>query len=305
MKLEMPHLIIGIVIMLLAVGAYYMMEEEPTESNLIVTIDNLSIQEKYMSWLPGLYVFLSGNDAGDEIHVEPGETISMNVRVWNDRDTTHEYKVWVYDEFGRTIFTSPDAYLMPNDVEDWDFTYRSYETPGTTTIIVESGYKLAPVSTTYEFDSYFYFDVIVDSAPTPTPTATPTPYPTPTPTPTAQPTPTPTPTPTPDNCDGVTCNPYCEGSVYKYNGYCENGQCVYQTELNSAQCSTPTPTPTETPTVTPTETGTITPTETGTITPTATPTPKPGDDDLSGIIWYGAGIIGVMLILLVSLRAKQ
>ena len=287
MKLETPHIIIGIAIIAIVLGAYFMTDTTEDEiSNLAISIGNVEVKEKDMSWISPLYVFMSGNEAGDEIHVEPGESIDFNVRVWNDRDTTHEYKVWVYDEYGRMIFTSPDAYLMPGDIEVWDFVYTAYETPGTTLMIVESGYKLAPISTTYEFDSYFYFDVIVDPEATPTPT--------PTATATETPTEEPTEEPTPDPCEGMPCDAYCDGTTYRYNGYCDDGECMYQTELNSAQC--------------PASTGTGTGTGTPTATPTGTGTPDPDPDpdgDMSGILWYGGGIIGVMLVLLLALRAKK
>lgn len=103
----------------------------------------------------------------------------------------------------------------------------------------------------------------------------------------------PTATPTPDPCVGVTCDPYCEGTTYYYNGYCDGGECQYQYEYNSAECVTETPT------------GTETGTETSTPTPTGTPDDGDDDGDMSGVLWWGGGIIVVLLVLLVALRSKK
>jgi len=73
----------------------------------------------------------------------------------------------------------------------------------------------------------------------------------------------------------------------------------------------PTPTPTATPTPYPTSTptATITSTPTATVTLTITPTSTPPDNgdtgDITPILLWGGGIIGVLLLLLLVLRAKK
>jgi len=40
----------------------------------------------------------------------------------------------------------------------------------------------------------------------------------------------------PDQCDGVTCEEYCEGTTRKYFGICIRGTCDYRTQTNSEEC---------------------------------------------------------------------
>ncbi|MFC1697685.1 DNRLRE domain-containing protein [Nanoarchaeota archaeon] len=39
-----------------------------------------------------------------------------------------------------------------------------------------------------------------------------------------------------DPCDGISCNPYCDGTTRYYAGQCNSGECEYQTEPESETC---------------------------------------------------------------------
>ena len=258
MKLEKSHIIIGIAAIALIFSAYYMTQP------LTVGTDNISID-----------VPASNN---------------LEVDAVGDY-TTVIFKMGAPQGAGGYIIRMYNPYIAPDGNER------------KRTVIVEAGESL-PVRV--QFDNIhvekldeWYVDLMDDkytilnqfsfdftlSGPEPTPE--------PTEEPTVEPTEEPTETPTPDPCAGITCNDYCVGTALYYNGYCDNGQCQYQKELNSAQCGYTTPTPSPTPT----------PTETVTPTPTATPTDD--EDGMGGILWWLGGIIVVMGILWVALNAKR
>lgn len=243
-KLEMPHLIVGIVIIALVVGAYL---------------------------LP-LSIFV----APSVMYANTGEEVTYDLIYYNQRDTTMDYysKAWIGDDL---VGVSSVAYgLEPGEYVDGTLTFDTPSTPGTYTVEVYSYYTESWGDGGW--DEQVDVTLVVSSATeTPTETATATA------------------TATPDPCEGKTCDPYCDGSTYRYNGYCEDGECIYQKEYNSAQCIEETPTETATPT----STETITPTETG------TPYDNGDDGDMSGILWWGGGIIAVLLVLLVALRSRK
>ena len=285
MIFEKIHIIIGIVILALVTGGY-MLFDGTDEDVLTVYVNGIEQDDSKMLEVTG---------DSSKYRVSPGETVTITAEVYNKNEHPDGayYKVWIYqitDFNTRFVMLETDEVFLSNyDFKVWSGTYKTLTVPSTVTIYVESGTRPTLIST-YDFNDIDHFDIVVEAPPTPTPTPTPTPSPTATPTPT----PSPSPTPEPDLCDGVTCNPYCDGTTYFYNGYCDVGECIYQAEYNSGQCMTPTPTPT--------------PTETGTVTPTPTETPPPEDDDeadTTGIVLWGLGIIGVLLILLISLKAKR
>ena len=265
MKLETPHLLIGIAIIVLAFFAYCTMEEE----KLSLTVDGIGDRDTtFLGVGTALYDPQSKT-------VSPGQSLSIGVAVYTD-DVEEEFYAMVEID-GKEIWRSPTHVIVPPWSDyDWYFTYKAPTTPG------EYKFLATSFDVTEELgvgvDGYDSF--IITVAETPTATATPTTTPTPTPTPTT--------TITPDPCAGVSCNDYCAGTMLYTSGVCVNGQCDYQTQPNSEQC------------------GGTEPTIAPTVTPTATKTPTDDDeDDLSGILWYGAGIIGVLLILLLALKAKR
>ena len=296
MTVEKNHMIIGMLIIVLVGGAYYM--GEPTDDTQVsLTIVNEGTVSSAEYLFQKFFTIFGGFEGttSKTLTLQPSTTYTMIWEVMNTEDTNNVYTASVMDWNQKTLdsITAKTIYSGQSWSSDM-VKFTTPSSPGTYSMWISGEYFPLPIgSGPTEFENWVELEIVIPSEPTPTPTATPTPYPTPTPTPTPQP--TPTPTPTPDNCDGVTCNPYCEGTTYKYNGYCDNGQCVYQSEYNSAQCSTPTPTPTVTPTATPTETGTNGGDEDD----------EDDEDDLNGILMWGGAIIGVLLVLLMALRAKK
>ena len=308
MKIENPHLIIGIAIILLAVGAYYMMEEEPAESNLTVSIDGMSVEEDTYA----LQVFGSLRDVDyvsskNAYVVLPGQNVVIDTRVYNPASSFSGawYRTSIFTE-ERVLVSSAAVYLEPGEDKKASLNYKTPYQLGRTSICVDSAVRTNEYDVWW-FDNLDCFTVEVVS-PNPCIGITCNDYCSGT---TLynnglcvdgvceydiriksvqcgymEPTPTPTPTATTDPCYGVTCYEYCEGTTYYYNGFCDGGQCVYQIESNSAQC----------------------PTDTLTGTPTATPTTTPSngeDGDMGGILWCGGGIIAVLLILMVTIRSKK
>lgn len=310
MKLEKSHLLIGILIIALALGAYFMMEE-PSESNLSVIVDGMEVEEDTYT----LQVFGSLRDADyvsskNAYVVLPGQTINIETAVYNPASSFSGawYRISVYTETGH-IVSSASVYLEPDEIKESTITYKVPYNTGRFSMCVESEVK------TNEYDVWWFDDLdcftIEVASPDPCVGITCDDYCSgttlynygkcvnglceydikikapecgyiePTPTPTA------TPTATPDPCDGVVCDPYCSGTTYYYGGECDDGKCVYQFEYNSAECIDETPTETE--------------------TPTATATPDDGGDegDIGGLLWWGGGIIVVLFILLLALRAKK
>ena len=271
MKFETPHLIIGVVIMLLAAGAYYMSASEAKDISL--TVDGIGSRDT---------AFLGiGTDLYDPQSktVSPGQSLSIGVAVFTDDVEEEFYAIVEID--GKEIWRSPAHIVVPPwSWHDWYFTYKAPMTPG------EYKFLATSFDVTEEFgvgvDDYDSFIINVVEA-----TPTPTPGPTATPTETA----TPTPTATPDACVGVSCDDYCAGTMLYTSGVCVNGQCDYQTQPNSEQC------------------GGTEPTAVPTVSPTATETPTDDkdddEDDLSGILLYGSGLIGILVVVLLALRAKR
>ena len=314
MKFETPHLIIGIAIILISIGVFYTMEEEPTESNLTVAIDGMSVEEDTYA----LQVFGSLRDADyvsskNAYVVLQGQTVLIETGVYNPYSSFSGawYRTGVHTE-GTNIVMSAAVYLEPDGIKESTLSYQMPYSTGRYEVCVESEVR------TNEYDTWWFDDIDCFTVEVVSPNpcigvtcndycsgttlyengicvdgvceydtrikASACGYVEPTPTPT----PTPTATPTPDPCAGVSCNDYCAGTMLYTSGVCVNGQCDYQTQPNSEQC------------------GGTEPTVAPTVTPTATKTPTDDDeDDLSGILWYGGALIGVLLVLLLALKAKR
>ena len=308
MKIEKPHMIIGIVIIALAIGVFYTMEE-PAESNLTVAIDGMCVEEDTYA----LQVFGSLRDADyvsskNAYVVLQGQSVLIETGVYNPASSFAGawYRTGVHTE-GQNLVMSTAVFLEPDGIKESTLSYQMPYNTGRYEVCVESEVR------TNEYDVWWFDDIdcftVEVVSPNPCIGITCNDYCSGT---TLydngvcvngiceydirikaqacgyiEPTPTPTPTPTPDPCTGITCDPYCEGTTYNYNGYCDNGQCQYQTEYNSAECGYVGPTPTPTP------------------TPTETPPPTNDEGDLTGILWWGGGIIGTMAILLFALKAKR
>lgn len=249
--------------------------------------------------------------------VSPSQKLTINTAVYNEASSAvgKYYKAWVYDDW-RIIWSSPEVFLMPDELKEWTFTYTAASYPGTTTIYVESAVKDPFAGYGYLFDDMDLFDIKVEEdAPT-------------------------------DPCEGVSCPSKCVGDTYNYNGYCTDGICEYSTakvdgkcgytdpvadpcegitcsdvcvepytfkcdgvcvdgsceyveEADSVQCGYVETTPTATPI--PTEEPTPTPTETGTP-------PTNGEPEEEGIptIYYITGILAISgVVALYLIRSKR
>lgn len=271
MKLETPHLIVGIIIIALVVGAYFV-TQQPEQESFTVSLDGIEVKDPSLSLaVYGAVEDVDYINSKDAYVVEPEQEIQMSVSAWNPDSSfgAADYKCRIYTE-SKTLYDSSIVRLEPNEDKIWFYDYTCPSSDGRISIYVESAVRTNEYDVWW-FDDFQDFDILVVSE---------------------VPTEEPTEEPTPDPCDGVICDPYCEGTTYYYNGYCDNGQCIYQKEYNSAECVTETPTGSETGTETPTP------------TPIGTPDPDP-DGDISGILWWGGGIIVVLLVLLVALRSKK
>ena len=282
MKIEKSHLIIGIAIIALIAGAYY------TTQPLTIGTDN--------------------------IYIDVPASNNLEVDAVGDY-TTVVFKMYAPQGAGGYIIRMYNPYISPDGNER------------KRTVIVEAGESLPKrvqfdnihvekldewyvdlMSDKYTILNQFSFDFTL-SGPVP-------------------PDEEPTPAATPDPCAGITCNDYCAGTVLYTSGVCSNGQCDYQTQPNSVQCGYVIPTDPD-PCVgvscndycagtTLYHTGSCVNGQCSyqqdynnvgcgyTVpTPTATPTPTDDEDGIGGILWYGAGIIGVLLVLLLALKAKR
>ncbi|MCK5021573.1 MAG: hypothetical protein KAS32_31485 [Candidatus Peribacteraceae bacterium] len=200
---------------------------------IILSLIVICVGYSFLTQEDKLIVKVAGNTVGDTLfpaivtgHIEdidynskrdafvllPGQKVMMNVYVYNEQNNDNWYKVWVYDD-SRIIWTSMDQYLKPGNDKEWKFTYTAQQNEGKTTIYVESG--RSPSSDfppwTHEFPGWKYddiqdFDIIIEEdGPI-------------------------------DPCLGVTCDNYCTGTTYHYNGYCVNGDCKYTSGEVDGKC---------------------------------------------------------------------
>lgn len=264
-------IIFGVLVALLGLVA---ITPDPSEDLLTVSVDGISVIEPSI----GLTVYGSTDDEYvnniDAFVVVPGQDVQILMTAYNPTSVGKYYKGWVYTG-SSTLYSAPEAFIMPDCVHDWDYTYTAPES-GRVSIYVETAVNDPFGSYGYLFDDVDSFDIQVLAAPTPTPTSTPLP--------TAAPTAAPTTALLPNPCEGVICQDYCDGGIYYYHGVCGYGQCEYQTEFNSAECATPTATPTATPIISP---------------------PPTDDSGLGGLFWWGGIVVVLLISFVVALRDRK
>lgn len=202
-------LIGAIIVALILICASYSYLTEPDK--LKVEVGGSTIDD---GLVPGIVTgFIEDEEYSsqrDAFILSPGQKVTINIWIYNERDTVNNYKVWVYDY--DSIWTSEDVLLNPGytDEKEWTFSYTAPSTEGKTTIFVESGYKLGPALPTYQFDDLMSFDIIVEKdAP-------------------------------PDPCEDFKCPNDCDDEYFLYNGYCISSggeaKCQYERELVDGKC---------------------------------------------------------------------
>ena len=203
--------IIGLAFVTIILFLVYMNFAE--EEKLTLTVGGNVIEESIMpGYVFGIIEDVEYDGSKNEYYLSPGQRVTMNVRVWNDKTLPAYFKVWVYDDF-RSIWISPDVLVQPNGIEVWTFTYSAPSNEGIIPIYVESGFKPRLDATQYTFDFITPFDIVIKAdAP-------------------------------PDPCEGVTCPSYCDGETYQYSGYCVNGDCEYKSALVVGKCGYTLPEP--------------------------------------------------------------
>ena len=230
--------IIGLAFVTIILFLVYMSFAE--EEKLTLTVGGNVIEESIMpGYVFGIIEDVEYDGSKNEYYLSPGQRVTMNVRVWNDKTMPAYYKVWVYDDF-LSIWIGPDVLVQPNGIEVWTFTYSAPSNEGIIPIYVESGFKPRLDATQYTFDFITPFDIVIKAdAP-------------------------------PDPCEGVTCPSKCVGETYHYSGYCVDGDCEYKTAQTVGKCGYTLPV--EEPDPEPDE-----PDEPEEPEGTETPTPEPED----------------------------